>query len=208
MLKHADVWQAIDSLAREHGFSASGLARRAGLDPTTFNKSKRATREGKLRWPSTESISKILAATGAPLGEFISYIGEEGSSYRNIPVIALAQAGGTGFFDDSGYPTGQSWDEVPFPDLGDPHAFGLEIGDKTMEPVYREGDMIVVSPQATVRRGDRVVVRILDGELIAKQLIRRTANKVELKSLNPLHEDPILANEDVAWIARIVWASQ
>ncbi len=208
MLKHADVWQAIDRLALEYGFSASGLARRSGLDPTTFNKSKRATREGKLRWPSTESISKILAATGAPLGEFITYIGEEGSSYRNVPVIGLAEAGSEGFFDDAGYPTGGSWDEVPFPDLGDPHAYGLEISGESMEPVYRDGDMVVVSPQATLRRGDRVVVKTTEGEIMAKQLVRRTVSKVELKSLNPLHKDPVLATSDVEWIARIVWASQ
>ena len=74
MLKHADVWKALDRLAREYGYSASGLARKAGLDPTTFNKSKRVTREGKLRWPSTESVSKVLTATGANLAEFVSYV--------------------------------------------------------------------------------------------------------------------------------------
>jgi len=67
MLKHADVWRAIDRLAQKHGMSASGLARRSGLDPTTFNKSKRITKEGKQRWPSTESIAKVLTATGDSL---------------------------------------------------------------------------------------------------------------------------------------------
>ena len=42
----------------------------AGLDPTTFNKSKRGTANGKLRWPSTESLAKVLAATGASFEEF------------------------------------------------------------------------------------------------------------------------------------------
>ena len=93
MLKHSDVWRAIDALAVDHGFSPSGLARRAGLDPTTFNKSKRITAEGKKRWPSTESIAKILHATGASLGEFLSHIGDgEGIGiFRNVPLIGLAQ---------------------------------------------------------------------------------------------------------------------
>ncbi len=121
MLRHSDIWRAIDRLAREHGFSASGLARRAGLDPTTFNKSKRATREGKLRWPSTESVAKILKATNASLGEFVSYVGDGNGVYRNIPLIGMAQAGADGYFDDAGYPIGGSWDEIPFPGLGDPH---------------------------------------------------------------------------------------
>jgi phage repressor protein C with HTH and peptisase S24 domain len=67
MLKHSDIWHAVDRLAARYSMSPSGLARRAGLDPTTFNKSKRITREGKQRWPNTESIAKILEATGASI---------------------------------------------------------------------------------------------------------------------------------------------
>ena len=210
MLRHSDIWRAIDHLAREHGMSASGLARRAGLDPTTFNKSKRTTREGKLRWPSTESISKILDATNANIGEFLSYI-NDGSSrriFKNIPVIGYAQAGSEGFFDDAGYPTGAGWDEIPFPDVGDPHAYALEISGESMEPVYRDGDVVIVSPHANIRRGDRVILKTRDGEVMAKLLRRSTAHKYELKSLNPEHEDRTLPVEEVEWIARITWASQ
>ena len=60
MLTHAQIWSAIDRLAARAGLTASGLARRAGLDPTTFNKSKRMTAAGRARWPSTESIAKAL----------------------------------------------------------------------------------------------------------------------------------------------------
>jgi phage repressor protein C with HTH and peptisase S24 domain len=76
LLTHAQIWRAIDALAAKHGLSPSGLARRAGLDPTSFNKSKRGG-AGKLRWPSTESIAKILAATGATLHEFVALIESE-----------------------------------------------------------------------------------------------------------------------------------
>ena len=210
MLKHADVWKAIDRLAREYGYSASGLARRAGLDPTTFNKSKRVTREGKLRWPSTESVSKVLAATGASLSEFVSYVSDsEGSGvYRNIPLIGFAEAGAAGYFDDAGYPAGSGWDEIPFPGLGDPHAYALEISGDSMEPVYRDGDTVIVSPQANIRRGDRVVVKTKDGEVMAKLLLRQSARKIELQSLNKHHEDRSLNVDDVEWMGRIVWASQ
>lgn len=190
--------------------SASGLARRAGLDPTTFNKSKRMTREGKLRWPSTESISKVLDATGANLRDFVSFVGEgkTGAIYHNIPVIGSAQAGSEGYFDDAGYPTGAGWDEIPFPDIGDPHAYALEISGESMEPVFRDGDVIIVSPDANIRRGDRVVVKTRDGEVMAKLLRRRTAHKLELSSFNPQHEDRILSTDEVEWTARITWASQ
>jgi len=209
MLKHADVWKAIDRLAREYGFSTSGLARQSGLDPTTFNKSKRITREGKLRWPSTESVAKVLTATGANLAEFVSYVTDsEGAGiYRNIPLIGFAQVGNQGYFDDAGYPAGGSWDEIPFPGLGDPQAYALEITGDSMEPVFRDGDTVIVSPQANIRRGDRVVVKTKNGEVMVKLLQRQSVHKIELKSLNPDHEDRSLEVENVEWIARVVWSS-
>ncbi len=210
MLRHQDVWRAIDRLAAEYGYSASGLARRAGLDPTTFNKSKRIARDGKPRWPTTESISKILVATNSTMGQFVTLLsdGIEGGVVHRIPVIGYAQTGRQGYFDDAGYPTGNGWDEVDFPNIGDSHAYALEISGDSMQPVYRDGDTIIVSPEANVRRGDRVVVRTKAGEILAKQLVRQTANRIELHSINKAHDDITLAAEDVDWMARIVWASQ
>src|SRR5215475_10443657 len=80
MLQHADVWRGIDRLAAKHGLSASGLARRAGLDPTAFNPSKRITREGRPRWPSTESVAKILTVTGESFSSFVQLTGATGSA--------------------------------------------------------------------------------------------------------------------------------
>ena len=210
MLTHSDVWDAIDRLAKKYGMSASGLARRAGLDPTTFNRSKRVMPNGRQRWPSTESVSKILKATGAPLDEFVALLrGAEGAMpVRRIPLIGHAQAGDEGYFDDAGYPTGSGWDEVDFPDLGDAHAYALEISGESMVPVYRDGDRIVVSPGASVRRGDRVVARTVSGEVMAKEVQRMTASRVELLSINREHDDRSLAREEIEFIHRIVWASQ
>lgn len=211
MLKHANIWAAIDTLAEEHGLTASALARKAGLDPTTFNKSKRITREGKPRWPSTESVAKVLEATGATLLDLVAHIdgkaGMAGASAR-VPLIGFAQAGDRGFFDDAGYPIGGSWDEIPFPEIGDPHAYALEVSGDSMEPLYRDGDFVLVSPGASVRRGDRVVVKTNEGEVMVKQLVRQTAKRIELASLNPAHSGRSLATEEVSWIARILWASQ
>lgn len=210
MLKHSEIWAAIDALARDHGLTASALARRAGLDPTTFNKSKRITREGKPRWPSTESVAKVLEATGATLSDLVAHIEVANGSKAapHLPLIGFAQAGDRGYFDDAGYPVGGGWDEIPFPEIGDPNAYALEVSGDSMEPLYRDGDRVIVSPAASIRRGDRVVVRTVEGEVMVKQLIRQTARKVELASLNPAHPGRALNAEDVAWIARVLWASQ
>lgn len=210
MLRHGDVWRAIDRLAAKYGMSPSGLARRAGLDPTTFNKSKRVTKDGKQRWPSTESLAKILDATGASLAEFVSQVGDDtaASLAQRIPVIGYAQAGEKGRFDDAGFPAGSGWDEVLFPRIRDSHAYALEIGGDGMAPVYRDGDLIVVSPEASLRRGDRVVVKTHAGEVLAMQLARQSARRVELVPLNGTQAERVLDTESIAWMSRIVWASQ
>jgi phage repressor protein C with HTH and peptisase S24 domain len=209
MLTHNQVWGAIDALAAASGMSASGLARRAGLDATTFNKSKRQASGGRPRWPSTESIAKILEATNTPLDKFLNLVGSiVPARKQTVPLIGLAQAGKGGFFDDGGFPVGAGWDEIDAPELAGSHAYALEISGDSMSPVYREGDIIIVNPEQPVRRGDRVVVKTTDGEVLAKELKRQTAKTLELKSLNAEHEDRTFAMENVAWIARILWASQ
>ena len=95
-----------------------------------------------------------------------------------------------------------------FPGLGEETVYALEISGDSMEPAYRAGDRIVVSPNTRVQRGDRVVVKTVKGEVMAKELGRRTGGRVELLSLNPRHKPRELANKDIAWIARILWASQ
>ncbi|MCB1472489.1 MAG: helix-turn-helix transcriptional regulator [Rhodobiaceae bacterium] len=210
MLSHKQVWAAIDGLAARFGLSASGLARKAGLDPTTFNKSKRVGADGRPRWPNTESIARILDATGASMGDFMALMTASGNlpEQRSIPLIGLAEAGAGGFFDDGGFPVGSGWEEVRFPSVGDEHAYALEVSGDSMLPLYRDGDILIVSPGASIRRGDRVVAKTFNGEVMAKVLSRRTARFVELDSLNPEHDRRVLATGEIDWIARIVWASQ
>jgi phage repressor protein C with HTH and peptisase S24 domain len=211
-MQHSDIWRALDALAAENGLSASGLARKAGLDPTAFNPSKRIGPDGRARWPSTESVAKVLAATGAGMDEFASLVTGNlraaGRPSRRIPLIGLAQAGSSGYFDDGGYPVGGGWDEISLPEVGDPNAYALEISGDSMEPVFRDGDIVIISPSAPVRRGDRVVVRTKGGEVMAKELLRQSAKRVELASLNPAHPNYSFDLEELTWMHRIVWASQ
>lgn len=235
MLSHERVWAAIDQLAEKHDYTPSGLAKRAGLDSTTFNKSKRFASDGRARWPSTESIAKIMQATGASLQEFMDLVpqtnrpaaSQEGVDSNSaaahfdgfqeraqpllydIPVLGMAQAGSGGFFDDAGFPAGHGWDQVRFPgNNGDGNIYALEITGDSMLPLYREGDTIIVSPNATVRKGDRVVVKTANGEVMAKILKRKTAQCVELSSANDAHSDRNFGVDDIEWMARILWASQ
>jgi phage repressor protein C with HTH and peptisase S24 domain len=210
MLTHAQIWHALDRLAARSGLSASGLAKKAGLDPTTFNKSKRITPDGRTRWPSTESVAKALAATGTTIDTFVQLIEESGRSAvkKTLPLIGLAQAGKVGTFDASGFPAGQGWEEIRFPAVDDEHAYALEVSGDAMAPAYPDGTVLIVSPAASIRRGDRVVVKTADDAVTVKELKRRTARTVELRSIEPAPGERTLSVRDVLWIARVVWASQ
>jgi phage repressor protein C with HTH and peptisase S24 domain len=207
-LTHSQIWTALDRLAARAKLSPSGLAKRSGLDPTTFNKSKRITPDGRARWPSTESIAKALSATSVSVESFVSLISESNGATQSIPLIGFVEAGANGYFDDAGFPAGKGWDEIAFPGVTDERAYALEISGDSMLPAYRDGDVIIVSPAAPVRRGDRVVVKTGSGEIMVKELKRQTAKQIELKSLNTDHPERTLTLEDVAWLARVVWASQ
>jgi len=215
MLSHGQVWAAIDALAERHSLSASGLARRAGLDSTAFNKSKRHSADGRPRWPSTESLAKIMEATGASLEELLDAMARPGAAAAArgagvpaIPLLGFAQAGAGGFFDDAGFPVGQGWETVDFPHNPREGSYALKVQGDSMLPLYRDGDVLIVQPGAAVRRGDRVVVRTAGGEVMAKVLVRQTTAQIELLSLNPDHPNRQLSASEVEWIARIVWASQ
>jgi phage repressor protein C with HTH and peptisase S24 domain len=221
MLSHETIWSAIDRLAEQNHLTPSGLARRAGLDPTSFNKSKRVGPDGRMRWPSTESIAKVLDATSSSLGTFAALFdadsphgmlpeGDFPPQISSIPLLGFAQAGAGGFFDDGGFPAGHGWDLVDFP--ASPKAktglYALEVQGDSMKPLYRDGDVLIVEPGAQVRRGDRVVVKTLDGEVMAKILGRQNTRTVELISINPDHANRTLDTSDIEWIARIIWVSQ
>lgn len=212
MITHNSIWAAIDGIAKQYSLSPSGLARAAGLDATTFNKSKRFTTSGRERWPSTESIAKVLDATGANFDDFVRLmmLSEPGSTLhgRSIPLIDMDLAGSGDYFDNRGAPVSSEWDEINFPEVRDENLFALEIVVDDYEPVYWAGDILIVSPSAEVRRGDRVVIQREDGSVSAKQLLRLSSKRAELGKLQNPEVDEVIEMADVSWISRIVWVRQ
>ena len=209
-LSHTEIWTAIDALAKRFDMSPSAMAKMAGLDPTSFNRSKRTSSdaEARPRWPSTESLTRVLEVAGLSLAEFATLAEDGDRRAPTIPLIGLAQAGADGFFDDAGLPTGEGWDQTDLP-LAHPGLFSLEISGDSMAPLYRQGDRALVDRDRTdVRKGDRVVVRTTTGETMAKEIASLTARSVTLNSINPAYEPRVIPRKDVDWIARILWVSQ
>jgi phage repressor protein C with HTH and peptisase S24 domain len=208
MLTHAQIWRAIDRLAAHAQTSPSGLARRAGLDSTTFNPSKRTSADGKKpRWPSTESLSKALSAANLGFDEFANLVSDQ-TGGTLLPSFDLADGDGAAAFDAGGLPAGDGWSRIRFPSGQIENAYALRVVGEAMAPVYRPGDQLIVTPDDRPRPGDRVMVKTSDGEIRGWELGQSEVQSLTLKSLNPNLPDQIRKLEDVIWIARIVWASQ
>ncbi len=215
-MHHQDIWRALDTLAAEHGLTVSALARRAGLDPTTFIPAKRQLPDGRARWPSTESLAKVLIATRTPLEAFSALVSGARTlprtlprpGLRRLPLLPLPCAATDGFFDAEGRPTGNAPEAFDHPEIGDPAAYALAIGDTEMAPVFRQGDIIIASPAAPVRRGDRVVVRLCKGALIARELVERAARRLVLRRFSLPQPIQRLDPSEVSFLHRIVWSSQ
>lgn len=208
-LSHSKLWKAIDALARRQGLSASGLARQAGLDATSFNPSKRfgPGEPPRARWPSTESLTRVLEVTRISLGDFAA-LADEPAAPEVIPLLGLAQAGRDGFFDDAGLPIGEGWEQTALP-RPSPGLLSLRIAGDSMVPLYREGDTVIVDREASnVRRGDRVIVRTAGGETLAKEVTGLTSRTVTLGSVNPAYAPRALPRREIVWMGRILWVSQ
>lgn len=208
MYAHDDIWNAVDRLADTFGYSPSGLAKKAGLDPTSFNKSKRISADGKPRWPSTESVAKILAVTGMTMSEFFSMA--DGGKGKTLPLIEITKAGQPGIIDEKGIPAGKGWKNAELEGFGGsmPDCFALEIRGGDYAPVYRDGNVIVVSPSAALRRGDRIVCAMRNGKAFAAELVRQTGSQTTLRPISGNGSETTLNESEISWIARVIWASQ
>ena len=193
ILTHDQIWGALDRLAERAGLSPSGLAKRAGLDPTTFNKSKRVTPDGRERWPSTESIAKALAAAGSSMDTFAGLTGDDAGDGRRCRCSASRWPARAALSTSPAFPPARAGTEFALPAAEDKRAFALEISGDALAPAYRDGDIILVSPRAPIRRGDRVVVKTKAGEVTVATLKRRTAKAVELQPLDASQVEQTMA---------------
>ena len=206
-MQHGDVWRALDAIAPRKGLTPSGLAKLAGLDATAFNKSKRISKGGRLRWPSTESIARALNAADVDYTEFASLV--SGPASPTIPFLELPNAVRSGLFSDLGMPVTSAWDAIAFPgsDWGE-GCFALEVTDSSLDPIYRAGDRLVASSQASIRPRERALVKTAEGQITVGSVTQQTAHRIDL---NSIANESVVSSFNLAeidWMARIIWVSQ
>jgi phage repressor protein C with HTH and peptisase S24 domain len=210
MLKHSDLWRAIDELAARHGLTPSGLARKAGLDPTTFNKSKRINASGRERWPSTESLAKAMDAIDATFEELFDLVECNKSRGKpgNLPIAGESDAAVSSAYNDVGLPYGPIWKSTRLPHVADPMAYAIRIESNDYRPALIPGGLVVASPYSPVDKGHRVVVRLQTGKIQLAVLLHNTSEEIDIGPFCSEKMRRKLSANDVAALHRIVWVTQ
>ncbi|MDD2365445.1 MAG: S24 family peptidase [Desulfuromonadaceae bacterium] len=205
----------LNEIAKSHGFTKeTEIARHLGVSKQTI-----------LNWRNRNSIGDyslftdigysekwVRTGIGSMFAENKAKLGlprPEGAfdvpqASRRIPVISWAQAGVEGFFVDS-HVVGGGFTDISCPyDVSDPSAYALEISGDSMFPKYEDGDYVVVSPARGVQTGNDAIVKLRDGQIMAKRIKAKNGEFV-LSSLNPSYEDLHYKAENILFMHRIVW---
>lgn len=120
---------------------------------------------------------------------------------KPVPLLGTALGGSWGDVEDvemTELRLGEILDYLARPQSlsEDEEAYALEIVGESMAPRFEPGELVYVSPKATVRPGDDVIVQLIEPtnemdladtvtEVLIKRFVRRTASFVELRQFNP-----------------------
>ena len=202
-MQHGDIWRGLDQLAHANGLSVSGLAKRAGLDATAFNKSKRVSKDGRPRWPSTESLSRALNAVGVGFAEFAAL-----ATQTDDGPVPFPETGERVLCKDAML-CEANWSGLPFPveDLGD-GSFALDVVKGDLAVHYPIGTRLIASQTAKTEMGDRIIVRLKSGGILLGALGESEADELSLTSLTSPAIETRIDREEIASLARIMWVSQ
>lgn len=203
MFTHDQIWAAIDRLAESRGFSPSGLARQAGLDPTAFNRSKRVSPNGKPRWPSTESVSKILAVTGSTMSDLFALMDDNDSAGNGpLPLMAYNEI-------RAGRITADTTEIFTLAmDRGGDAVFAVKIEDDRLHPLIRSGATIVAERDIKLKAQDRVLLYSREHGLKGGIFMASQKKAVTILLPGPTFTEITFTDADLEWTARILWSSQ
>jgi phage repressor protein C with HTH and peptisase S24 domain len=127
------------------------------------------------------------------------------SAGRLVPIINKLAAGYPSDFDDLDYPVGIADDYIRCPDLHDPNAFAVRVVGDSMEPKYRQGDIVVFSPAAEVHNGDDCFVRFATPhETTFKRVFFEPDNKIRLQPRNEKYPPMIIDGKRINGLYRAV----
>lgn len=120
-----------------------------------------------------------MGASNAPPGTPRQWGGTYFGTSDEVPLVASASAGTAREFLDLG-------EDVPRIKTAcrDGNAYALKVEGDSMEPIFKEGDVLVVSPQLQATAGDLVVVKNTEDEAFFKKYVGEKKGKFRFASFN------------------------
>ena len=201
---HASIWTGIEQLALRYRVSLARLAQIAGLNPTAFNSSKRIAPNGRPRWPSTESVSRALEAVGCSFVDFAMMVESAGQIQPQLPTLGLSEIDLEESFLHNGKPIKDRWRSEPFVATNDADSYALLIDRELKAGILTRGTRLIVSPAASVKPGNLVLIGFVSGMFHFGTLKKQTVHRIEIQSINegtPVEEYLL---PDIAWYSRII----
>lgn len=201
---HKSIWDGIDNLAAHHGLSVSALARKAGLDPTIFNKSKRVSAHQKLHWPSTESLMRVLETTECSFGYFVEMMTQDMPVKDNY-TIPLIDGKDITTLDSYGFPAQDNTKTITLPFAYDKDNFAYKPSPED-EEVFRlhQNNILLVCPHSRFYPEDIVLIKTKEKKRPdIRRLKKMTTYHIES---SPLFEKKTLlqsSGKDISWAFKI-----
>jgi len=125
-----------------------------------------------------------------------------------IPLINKVAAGYPAEFTDLDYPLNVADEYVECPDVTDPQAFAARVVGDSMAPDYREGEIVVFSPELATPSGADCFVRLeRDNETTFKRVyFEDDGARIRLQPINAKYPPRVVEREDVTglWAAAYV----
>ncbi|MTI18794.1 helix-turn-helix transcriptional regulator [Rhodobacteraceae bacterium RKSG542] len=214
MLSHEAIWQGIDEVARRNQLSPSGLAKLAGLDTTSFNKSKRITADGRKRWPSTESLSKVLDVTGTTLAQFLGLCSQPEaetaptSGSLAVPCISSQDITDIKTQGTANITIVNTASYIAFPVKHAEKYFAVEVYGNNFEPYYADGQILIVSQDTSLRRGDKVIFKRQGRDPLLRVFLSEKLGAYTFRGLQSCDPPLEIETSQLEWALRVRWASQ
>lgn len=201
-----DLGKTLRTLLKQRGATAADLARYVGVSDTAVKYwLDGQTQSDKIAAGHMRRVARFFNTTiddiysGEALHNRVREAGTHWSiaeaSARSLPVISYVQAGVWSEVSDP-WPKGEGMERITVdPALAgilSPVAFALVVEGRSMEPEFREGDLILIDPRIAPQPGDYVVARLDADERATFKKFRARgadANGAETFDLVPLNED-------------------
>lgn len=131
-----------------------------------------------------------------------------------VPVINKVAAGYPREFTDLDYPARVADEYVSVPDVYDADAFAARVIGDSMEPAYKEGDIVVFSPGADITPGKDCFARFdTDVSPASEATFKRVyferspdgRELIRLQPLNPSYPPKVVPREEIAGLYAAVY---